>query len=510
MKPMRRGLIQLIRKLITVFSTDVEMRQAVLELLTIEELTSSSPTEDISKEPQVMPVESLSGVEAPRDGSPQTSCIASSDDVEVRDRMLGSTDIQIQRSHASSPTSSLTDCLIARLRLKAEASRWARQRAMRRRNRVDNQIEIELSHREFVDRARIIGGGCYLWMCHHLFHPPEDLNCLVQLAEWFDACGDVVALTSELFGNEEPAFLPLRQALSLIAESQSGLRVAIRHVTTIDDPDQRELFCRVRSKCDEERIYLERYMRVDDVPELGSVAALRIRARQLTEQFDERRSQDVKQRKLFGKLDYLIKTNCNRPSSDSQVDWQTIAETVDGLVKVGVPPSNLKLRDLLMPVLDLVPNTSEWPAGFRLALRSTGISTVPFSDTEEEGSETECVQKVSALLRDRSIVLIGGDCRPDRKAIIERAFQLRELIWVETTHGTSPSDTESHIARPDAALVVLAIRWVSHGLSDVRRYCELYDKPLVRLPGGYGVNQLAFQIYSQCGDRLHSTDAASN
>ncbi len=58
------------------------------------------------------------------------------------------------------------------------------------------------------------------------------------------------------------------------------------------------------------------------------------------------------------------------------------------------------------------------------------------------------------------------------------------------------------MARPDVAVVVLAIRWSSHSFGEVREFCERHGKPLVRLPGGYNPNQVAMQIMSQCSGRL--------
>ena len=61
---------------------------------------------------------------------------------------------------------------------------------------------------------------------------------------------------------------------------------------------------------------------------------------------------------------------------------------------------------------------------------------------------------------------------------------------------------EPYVARPEVALVLLAIRWSSHSFGDVKRFCDDHGKPMVRLPGGYGVNQVAAQILAQCGERL--------
>ena len=112
------------------------------------------------------------------------------------------------------------------------------------------------------------------------------------------------------------------------------------------------------------------------------------------------------------------------------------------------------------------------------------------------------MQEVARLLSGCSIVLIGGEIRPAAKAAIEAAFGLKTVDWIATREHQSIAAFESHIARPDVALVVLAIRWSSPSFGDVQKMCDSHGKPLVRLPAGYGINQLATQILNQCGQRL--------
>jgi hypothetical protein len=51
-------------------------------------------------------------------------------------------------------------------------------------------------------------------------------------------------------------------------------------------------------------------------------------------------------------------------------------------------------------------------------------------------------------------------------------------------------------------VVLLAIRWSSHSFGDVKRFCDQFGKPLVRLPAGYSPNQVAVQILAQCSAQL--------
>jgi hypothetical protein len=134
---------------------------------------------------------------------------------------------------------------------------------------------------------------------------------------------------------------------------------------------------------------------------------------------------------------------------------------------------------------------------------STTSTPSDFGQVAEEtvGQDT-AIDEVARLLEGRRMVFIGGECRSQRKAALERAFQLSELIWIEANPGKSFADCEPAIAKADVAVVLLAIRWVSHSFANVRQLCETHGRPLVRLPGGYSPNQIAANILAQCSERL--------
>jgi hypothetical protein len=121
---------------------------------------------------------------------------------------------------------------------------------------------------------------------------------------------------------------------------------------------------------------------------------------------------------------------------------------------------------------------------------------------ETSRATTAEVRDVAQRLAGRSIVLIGGLRRPEAQRSLESALGLRELVWIETKEHQSIAAFEPAIARPDVALVLLAIRWSSHAFGEVNRHCERHGKPLVRLPGGYNPAQVAAQILDQCSERL--------
>ena len=83
-----------------------------------------------------------------------------------------------------------------------------------------------------------------------------------------------------------------------------------------------------------------------------------------------------------------------------------------------------------------------------------------------------------------------------------KSFRLADLDWIQTPEHESYTVFEPSVRRPETAVVLLAIRWTSHSYTEVQKYCSYWNKPLVRLPGGYNPNQVAYQILNQAGDRL--------
>jgi hypothetical protein len=104
------------------------------------------------------------------------------------------------------------------------------------------------------------------------------------------------------------------------------------------------------------------------------------------------------------------------------------------------------------------------------------------------------------MLRGTTVVLIGGEIRTAAQAALEQAFELAELIWLSSEEHQSIEMFRPHVARSEVALVMLAIRWSSHSFGDIKAFCDAYEKPFVRLPGGYSPNQVARQILEQASE----------
>lgn len=175
------------------------------------------------------------------------------------------------------------------------------------------------------------------------------------------------------------------------------------------------------------------------------------------------------------------------------------------MVTEGTPPSSREIRESLLPILEDLPELEDSPPGFKLVLREID----PYLATRSRGPvgaaftepSTE-VRRAAELLSGQSVVLIGGIRRPQAQEALRTTLGLKKLIWIRTRENQSIRGFEAVVARPEVALVLLAIRWSSHAFGDVKQFCDQYGKPLVRLPGCYNPAQVAAQILAQSSGQL--------
>ena len=210
--------------------------------------------------------------------------------------------------------------------------------------------------------------------------------------------------------------------------------------------------------------------------------------------------------RLLGKVRHKASV-LRSAEGDTTADWRILIDTVDELVKGGLPPSSRDLREMLQTIIDDMPELGELPKNFDLVQREIDrcLATSSFHEMLAPRELTAEVQQVARLLQGRQMVLIGGDRRPAAYQQLKSAFALDELIWVEVKPHQPLASLETPVGRPEVAVVILAIRWCSHSHKEVEKTCDQFGKPFVLLPGGYGVNQVAARILFQCGERLART-----
>jgi len=390
----------------------------------------------------------------------------------------------------------------ARCRLKAEGARWA---AKRRRLIGDGALfatEIEPMDRDIISRAKEIP-DCFLWMCHPSGPSPTDLRLFEEVAGCFEAAADVLAVLKRTSAEPESLEEDFEHCLDLLAEAQSALRVAIRQIDGPIDSDQIQIYNWLRSTASERQTFIQRYMRADDPADPAKSADLISRVEDLEASVESVITRARQRKKRLGKIRHKVSLLASDPRGVDE-HWRNIVQIAHELVQEGLPPSNADLRELLLPVIDDLPELGEVPRGFELVLREID-RFLAFRPPQASARAPELdpeIEKVAKLLEGKALVVIGGEGRPEAEAALRKAFRLKELTWVATRSHESITEFQPYVVRPDVAAVLLAIRWSSHSYGDVKSFCDAHDKPFVRLPGGYNPRQVAAQILAQCSERM--------
>ena len=399
---------------------------------------------------------------------------------------------RITRSHAE-----LAE-IEARCRWKGEAARWAAERLLRIRERSDFPLANALMDSAMIEWADRLT-DCFYWAKPSESRELADLLLLLDVGGCFETLAEALALVRVRLEKKPGNQKVLERMLPLITEAQSALRAGLKRLGAPDDPEQLDIFEWLTTTAARHHVYLKRFMRADDVANPSSWPDVfsRVEALAASGQLSRQHAARIE----------LLREQAKRlqAGEGTDNDWQVIIKTVDELVGDGVPPSNREIRELLLPVIDEIPDRDDSPDGFRLILREIdrflarrpsaarlSVSHVPSPEVKE----------AARLLGGRSVVLIGGSRRREAQESLRSALGLLELIWIETKEHQAVATFEPLIARAEVAVVLLAIRWSSHAFGDVRQFCDRYNKPLVRLPGGYSLNQVVAQILSQCSGKL--------
>ncbi|MBN9521602.1 hypothetical protein J0H58_24305 [bacterium] len=300
--------------------------------------------------------------------------------------------------------------------------------------------------------------------------------------------------------------------LGLAAEAQSVLLYAVADVRDVRmDYDQVQLFARVRTTARDRHIFIPRFLKREDRADPANWPDVVRRVAEVRGQFQTVGDRDRYRAKALNNLRFKVGRIRERPDAAAG-EWARVLELVDELVAGGLPPSHAELRDTLLPITEDVPDDPPPPANVQLVLREIDryLDSRPEADVPPRPPRpTPEVAEAADLLRGREVVLIGGQARPVHKAALMRAFGLADVRWLVTPEHTSFTVFEPDIARPEVALVLLAIRWSNHDYDNVKEYCDAYGKPLVRLPGGYNANQVAYHILAQAGARLRAARTAA-
>lgn len=361
---------------------------------------------------------------------------------------------------------------------------------------------------EFIHRALALGNSRGPWSLDA--DESFDAARLNRLAACFDnvaRAARVIALSrKDVEGTRlvETRSLEEREIILLLAEAQSALRIAGEPFGQTRDEDQYTAFRWLRLVTEHERIYLDRFMRMDDPGNPDKHAELTQRIVEAEQLVTKRKESRTEHKTKRSKVRYHAKRLLSDPENGEPGDWQSLTSAIQHLLARGESPASMN------SLIADVRQSSKWdaaPADLVLAL-----SAAP-ADDEEEPAGREYgpnVQRVREWLRDSRVVIIGGERRADASERITDAFALGELEWIGLVEHSSSLPLRSEIVRADTRLVLVLVKLAGHAhVDDARRWSKEAGKPCVLLRAGYNPEQIAASVIDQVSESIVNSRAAS-
>lgn len=415
--------------------------------------------------------------------------------------------------------------MIDRCRLKAEGARWAIQRDERIREGADFKLDVKPHDLQIIDRAKHVA-NCFLWMNQ----PRADIRSksldFRRIADCFDALAEtLVTLNVALATDDTELFL---ESVQLIAEAQSALRCAVSKVEDHPDTDQQLAYHWLRNRASKDRFYISRFMKITDPADPGNCLNVQQKAIELRSQATVARPSRQRGSWLEKARFHLRKIASNLESTN-EYDWLKVGDAIDQWIDEGGSIRSRELRDILLPLVDDIPDV-EFPANFERVidvLISTSIPNnvprinvsmlaKPVVDTDSEQSEsTELasdrsleVKQASNWLGGKRLALFAGEFDADLNDQIVRSFRLRSLDWIppEEHHA----EIEEHAETVDVIAILVTNQWETLLWDEVSEFAGRCGVPCVRLPSNCNPHQIAVQIIKQCPDKLSGGDVQSS
>ena len=275
-------------------------------------------------------------------------------------------DESLEQAREAEPDKVTLTRLAADAAVKAEASRWVGERQRRIARNAVWEEEIAPGDREVVQHAR--AASVHVWMCRPDAPVPADPSVWDTLAGNYDALADALKFT-ELTLAVDSSDETLEEAMVHLATAQSALRVIVEEIDEREDETQRDAFHWLRQVTDARRIYVKRHMRLNDLADPHDWGGLRERIAGLEDAVRQKVDSRRKVHNQWGRLRYHLQRIPGSRPDDALQDWVKALDALEQLVDFGIQPSSVKLRDILVPFVDDLPDDAEPGPKALLALR---------------------------------------------------------------------------------------------------------------------------------------------
>jgi len=352
---------------------------------------------------------------------------------------------------------------------------------------------------------------CFLWVFWRERSQPDD-ETLRMIARCYTALADAVYVLHQIESLGEQADEEhLAEAMEITAESHSALRVALMKTwLTGSDADQMQTHHWLRRESTIRRIYLPRYMKLDDPADPQRANAVSDEAQRLAHRVERHADRLKRIDQEFKKIRYHARQIERTDNDPDTHDFLKIVEAVESLRSCDVPPTDRRFRQAISAhVAELFTDeavTSERPAEVIEHVRQWHRANED-GDRDDGPSDvrprSDRIEKVRSLLARRTVVVVGGEPRPDAEQRIRDAFDLDAVTWVRLTEHGSSEPMRAPISRAETALVIVLVKLAGHQhVEDAKAWAREHGTPCVVLPAGYNPEQIAEAVLQQASEQF--------
>lgn len=277
------------------------------------------------------------------------------------------------------------DVVRSRCELKAAACRWGVERAQLEAEGASFQEHISPRDQEFLDKARQLP-ECYMWMLDP-YGPDAGGERLADMAGVYANLVEAIDLIRDAIDDGDRELVT--DATRLFAEGQSAVRAGALRVGLRYERDQQDAFDWLRDHTYREQIYVPRYMRLNDPADPEGWEDLQERLEEVRGRLEGDREANRSMRELMGRADFLARKLAEDPEHAEGADWERLFDAITRLVtEEGLSADDSSLRELLIPILDEVPEDMELSeAAERVLDEVEGYLDQHESETSAEGIE---------------------------------------------------------------------------------------------------------------------------
>lgn len=429
--------------------------------------------------------------------------------------------------------------VVTRARWKAAACRLSLDKRALRGAGDSGELAAQIAAREESLRTRLGSlPDTGTWMLDLPFgkriSEPDALEASDDLAlelERVADCYDTLAAGAEIAMelDEGGAFQksPPPAFLYLLAEAQSSLLQSLTKAPTRSDSDQRDVFLWLKDQTTHYRIYVDRFMRLDDPADPTAskdlIERMRRSAREILGQVKGRRERG----QLIAKVRYHVSKLCEAgPLRAGEVDslrhaldeWvkrrlerndRGLTEVLDPLRKVSLAEAS-EAGQALGKILEAFPSRDGRVPGIEakaeVAPPQNGASTNGVNGEGERKGE-ELLAEVQALLAGRQVTLFMGPA--EELDVARLGMELGAGKFAAAVIDTAGCEDARAVLleqqlETDTELFLLGIRLNPDEYQSFKQGCIKRDRQFVRLPGSLDAHAIAHQVSRQVGWRLRA------